>query len=76
MARQVGWVPHLFDRGHRFGLEPIDAGRRTRFVQSERFQGIVLPFVRRSVLPPTLRGFQAMNRALADRAAAMRTSVA
>jgi hypothetical protein len=69
-------VPHLFDGAHRFQLEPIDAGRRTRFVQSERFQGILLPFVRRSVLPPTLRGFEAMNLALADRVAAMKAAAA
>ncbi len=65
---RLGGVPHLFDGAHRFELEPIEGGRRTRFVQSERFRGILLPLVRRSVLPPTLRGFEAMNRALADRA--------
>jgi len=74
-GRAFGWlgslgVPHIFDGAHRFELEPIDGGRRTRFVQSERFGGILLPFVRRSVLPPTLRGFEAMNHALAERAAA------
>ncbi len=81
-GRAFGWlgtlsgVPHIFEGAHRFELEPIDGGRRTRFVQSERFRGILLPFVRRSVLPSTLRGFQAMNRALADRAAAMKASAA
>jgi hypothetical protein len=71
---RLGGVPHIFDGAHRFELEPIDGGRRTRFVQSERFQGILLPFVRGSVLPATLRGFEAMNRALADRAVSMRAS--
>ena len=69
-------MPHIFDGAHRFQLEPIDGGRRTRFVQSERFRGVLLPFVRRSVLPPTLRGFEAMNLALADRVAAMKVSPA
>jgi hypothetical protein len=73
---RLGGVPHLFDGAHRFELEPIDGGRRTRFVQSERFRGILLPFVRRAVLPATLRGFEAMNRALADRVVAMRASLA
>jgi hypothetical protein len=73
---RLGGVPHLFDGAHRFELEPIDGGRRTRFVQSERFQGILLPLVRRSILPPTLRGFEAMNRALADRAVAKQASTA
>ena len=49
-------VPHIFDGAHRFELEPIDGGRRTRFVQSERFRGVLLPFVRRSVLPPRCGG--------------------
>ena len=35
---RLGGVPHIFDGAHRFELEPIDGGRRTRFVQSERFQ--------------------------------------
>lgn len=73
---RLGGVPHLFDGAHRFELEPIDGGRRTRFVQSERFQGILLPLVRRSILPPTLRGFEAMNRALATRAVEMKAAAA
>jgi hypothetical protein len=80
-ARAFGWlgslgVPHIFDGAHRFELEPIDGGRRTRFVQSERFRGVLMPFVRRSVLPSTLRGFEAMNLALADRVVAVKASAA
>jgi hypothetical protein len=80
-GRAFGWVgtlglPHIFDGAHLFESAPIDGGRRTRFAQSERFRGILLPFVRRSVLPPTLRGFEAMNRALAERAVAVKTSAA
>ena len=80
-GRAFGWlgslgIRHIFDGAHRFQLEPIDGGRRTRFVQSERFRGVLLPFLRRSVLPPTLRGFEAMNLALADRVAAMKASPA
>ena len=56
MAWDRSGCRHIFDGAHRFELEPIDGGRRTRFVQSERFRGVLLPFVRRSVLPPTLRG--------------------
>ncbi len=74
-GRSFGWlgrlgVPHVFDGAHRFALEPLDDGRRTRLVQSESFGGILLPFVRRSILPKTLLGFEAMNRALAERAEA------
>lgn len=65
---KLGGVPYLFDGAHRFELQSLDGGTRTRFVQSERFRGILLPLVRRSILPPTLAGFEAMNSALADRA--------
>jgi hypothetical protein len=76
-----GWlgklgVPHLFDGAHRFELQPIDGGSRTRFVQSERFRGILLSLVRRSILPATLAGFEAMNRALAERVIAVEASAA
>jgi hypothetical protein len=73
---RLGGVPRLFDGAHRFELEPIDGGGRTRFVQSERFQGILLPLVRRRIFPPTLRGFEAMNRALATRAVEMKAAAA
>jgi hypothetical protein len=76
-----GWlgrlgVPHIFDGAHRFTLESLDGGRRTRLVQSESFQGILLPFVRGKILPGTLKGFEAMNRALAARAEATQASAA
>jgi hypothetical protein len=73
---RLGGISHLFDGAHRFELQPIDGGSRTRFVQSERFRGILLPLVRRSILPATLAGFEAMNRALAERAVATEVSAA
>jgi hypothetical protein len=73
---RLSGMPRLFDGAHRFDLEPIDDGSRTLFVQSERFRGVLLPFVRRAILPVTLQGFQAMNRALADRAAAAKAAAA
>ena len=73
---KLGGVPHLFDGAHRFELQPIDGGARTRFVQSERFRGILLPLVRRSILPATLSGFEAMNQAWAERAAAAKVPAA
>ena len=73
---KLGGVPHLFDGSHRFEVQPIDGGTRTRFVQSERFRGILLPIVRRSILPATLAGFGAMNRALAERAVVVEAPVA
>ena len=73
---KLGGVPHLFDGAHRFELQPIDGGARARFVQSERFRGILLPLVRRSILPATLRGFEAMNQALSERVVAIEASAA
>ena len=45
-------------------------------MQSERFRGVLLPLVRRSILPGTLSGFEAMNRALAERVVAVQASAA
>lgn len=69
-----GWlgrlgVPGVFDGAHRFELEPLDGGR-TRFVQFERFDGIFAGLLKRSIHDRTLAGFEAMNRALAERARA------
>ncbi len=59
-------IPGVFDGAHRFELEPLGEGR-TRFVQSEHFRGVLVPLLRRSLRTHTLAGFEAMNRALADR---------
>jgi len=70
-GRVLAWLgrigfPGVFDAAHRFDLERIDDGR-TRFVQSERFRGALVPLFRRSLRTHTRAGFEAMNRALADR---------
>jgi len=67
-GRELRWlgrllVPGLFDGEHRFLLEPL-AGGRTRFVQSERFSGVLVPLLR-GTLAKTRLGFEQMNRALA-----------
>jgi hypothetical protein len=69
-----GWlgrlgVPGVFDGAHRFELEPLDEGR-TRFIQSERFDGMLAGLLKRSIRDRTLAGFEEMNRALAERARA------
>jgi hypothetical protein len=73
-ARAFGWlgrvgVRGVFDGAHRFELEALP-GDRTRFVQSERFRGVLVPLLRRSLRAGTLAGFEAMNRALEERAEA------
>jgi hypothetical protein len=73
-GRELRWLGHLLVRGlfdgeHRFALEPIGAGW-VRFVQEERFTGLLVPLFARSLDGPTRAGFEAMNRALKDRAEA------
>jgi hypothetical protein len=45
--RCLGWrgrllVRGVFDGEHSLTLQPLDGGRRTRFVRSERFSGILV----------------------------------
>jgi hypothetical protein len=74
-AREAfGWLgrlglPGVLDGAHRFELEALDEGR-TRFVQSERFDGILAGLLKRSIRDRTLAGFEEMNRALTERARA------
>jgi hypothetical protein len=62
-------IPGLFDGSHRFDLEARPDGG-TRFIQSEHFHGALVPLLRRSLRTKTLAGFEAMNRALEERAEA------
>ncbi len=71
-AQELRWlghlgVPGLFDGEHGFRLEPLGPDR-VRFVQEERFSGLLAPFVLRFVERGTRQGFEAMNRALKARA--------
>jgi hypothetical protein len=68
--RELRWLgrvglPRIFDGEHRFTLEPIDGGRRTRFTQSEEFRGVLVPFLG-SMLRTTETSFGSMNEALRD----------
>jgi hypothetical protein len=70
-ARELRWlgrlvVPYLFDGEHRFAIEEI-GGERVRFIQDERFAGLLVPLMRRDLDTMTRRGFQRMNRALKER---------
>jgi hypothetical protein len=72
-AKELRWrgslgVSGIFDGEHAFVLEPA-AGGRTRFVQSERFSGLLAGLIMRgSMLDATRQGFAAMNEALKKRA--------
>lgn len=71
-ARELRWLGHLlvsglFDGEHRFQIEPLGPDR-VRFVQEERFTGLLAPLVLRFIERGTRQGFEAMNRALKLRA--------
>ena len=70
--RELRWrgslgIPGLFDGEHRFRLEPAGAGS-VRFIQEERFSGVLAPLVLRFIGEETRQGFEAMNDALKARA--------
>ena len=67
--RELRWlgrmwgIPGIFTGEHRFQIEP--AGENTvRFVQSERFTGVSVPFVWSRLEDDTRAGFVTMNEAL------------
>jgi len=62
-------IPGVFNGRHRFELESLE-GNRTLLRHSEEFTGIMVGFMRKSLDTRTLAGFEAMNRALAERATA------
>jgi hypothetical protein len=72
-ARELRWLgrlllPGVFDGEHIFRIEPLEGGR-SRFVQAERFSGMLVPLFGKT-LEQTRRGFEAMNEALRRRAEA------
>lgn len=72
--REFRWIGRLFAPGiftgeHIFRLEPGD-GEAVRFVHRERFGGFLVPFFWKTLDTHTRRGFEAMNRALKERAEA------
>ena len=62
--RELRWLgrlglPRIFDGEHRFILEAVADGRRTRFTQSEEFRGVLVPFLG-SMLRTTEAAFGSM----------------
>ena len=60
-------LPGIFDGEHYFQIEPISSDR-VRFIQGEKFRGILVALLKSSLNSGTKAGFEAMNRALKDRA--------
>jgi len=71
-GRELRWrgrflVPGLFDGEHYFLIEPRDENR-VRFVQGEKFSGLLVPLLWKGLSANLLRGFEEMNQALKERA--------
>jgi hypothetical protein len=71
-GRQLRWLgrlglPGVFDAEHVFTIEARSDGG-TRLRQAERFRGVLVPFMARSLDRHTLPAFVAMNEALKQRA--------
>src|SRR6266566_1305020 len=71
--RELRWLgrlglPRLFDGEHIFQIEPLGP-MRSRFIQRERFRGLFVPLLARSLNRDARRGFEEMNRALRERVA-------
>lgn len=69
--RELRWIgrlfiPGLFDGEHTFVIEPQGEGR-VRFVQSETFRGILVPFSG-AILSDAEQSFREMNQALLKQA--------
>jgi len=63
-------LPGVFDGEHSLRLEAINSDH-TRFIQSERFGGLLVPLLG-GLLARTQRGFEEMNQALKARVEAGR----
>src|SRR2546428_4699786 len=73
--RELRWLgrlglPRLFDGEHFFQIEPLGP-MRSRFVQRERFRGLFVPLLARSLNRDARPGFAEVNPALRGRAAVL-----
>ena len=69
--RELRWLgrlglPRLFDGEHIFQIEPLGP-TRARFIQRERFRGLLVLLMARSLNRDARRGFEEMNHALQSR---------
>lgn len=72
-GRELRWLGHLlmpglFDGEHYFLIE-AQGDNDARFIQGERFTGVLVPLMGlMGLFPKTIRGFEEMNQALKARA--------
>ena len=67
-AKKFQWkgrllLPGVFDGTHSFVIEPVSENK-VRFIHSEQFSGLLVPFLWRKLDTETRRGFNEMNAAL------------
>jgi hypothetical protein len=77
-TKELRWLGRLgfrgvFDGEHYFKIEPRGVNG-SRFVHGERFSGLLVPFLRKSLDTSTRAGFDSMNRALKKRVEARGTA--
>jgi len=70
--KEFKWLGHLlfpglFDGAHRFEIIDNQNGTCT-FIQSEKFNGILVPLFKKMLDNNTVQGFELMNKALKERA--------
>lgn len=68
--KELRWIGHLlipgiFDGEHKFELVP-NADGTTTFIQSEKFTGILIPFMKKMLDVDTRKGFESMNLKLKE----------
>lgn len=63
------WIPGLFDGEHKFELIDNQNGTTT-FIQSEKFNGILVPLFGKMLDVNTMNGFRLMNQKLKELAEA------
>jgi hypothetical protein len=77
-GRELRWLgrllmPGIFDGEHRFEIQETEPGR-VRFVQGERFKGLLVPFLRKLIEVDTATTFTKVNDALAARVIELRVA--
>ena len=66
----MGGLSGIFDGEYIFEIHPMGEGR-VRFVQRERFGGMLVPMFWKTMDTDTREGFEQMNKALKERAEAV-----
>lgn len=61
------FIPGIFDGEHKFQLIQNEDGT-TRFIHSEKFRGILVPFLKKMLQTSTKKGFEFMNEKIKEMA--------